>query len=142
MDRTNLPVNYQSKLVSFDRQTGWLWFQEEISYVFIPADRVTEIRLVFATDNSVNIYTRIDMKDRLEYKLIGNKKTLAAAKKLAEDFVSTLKTAAPADRAAQRKPKETKEDDRESPKEDLEGIVNKSSGSLDALAVLIEELKD
>ena len=73
-----------------DKKTMWVWWQEEISYLFHPAAQITEVKLVPVTDGSFNVFARVDLKDRFEYKLIDNKKTLAAAKKLAEDFAKML----------------------------------------------------
>jgi hypothetical protein len=73
-----------------DKKTMWVWWQEEISYLFHPAAQITEVKLIPVTDGSFNVFARVDLKDRFEYKLIDNKKTLAAAKKLAEDFAKML----------------------------------------------------
>lgn len=75
-----------------DKKTMWVWWQEEISYLFHPASQITEVKLIPVTDGSFNVFARVDLKDRFEYKLIDNKKTLAAAKKLAEDFAKMLQS--------------------------------------------------
>lgn len=80
----------EKQFMGIDRKTNWIWWKEQISYLFISVNQVTEIKLITATDNSINIYARLDLKDRFEYFLVDNKKTLAAAKKLAEDFAKML----------------------------------------------------
>jgi hypothetical protein len=90
--KSNLEQNQKQtvKFISSDPKTNWTWWQDEISYLFIPAERITEVRLVPATDGSINVHARINLQDRFEYKLIENRKTLAAAKKLAEEFVKKI----------------------------------------------------
>lgn len=85
-------IKTEKQFMGIDRKTNWIWWKEQISYLFISINQVTEIKLIPATDNSINIYARLDLKDRFEYFLIDNKKTLAAAKKLAEDFAKMLQS--------------------------------------------------
>lgn len=80
-----------SKFLTRDAETNWLWFQEEISYLFVSPEQVTEIKIVPATNGSFNIYTRLDLKDRFEYKFVENCKTLTSAKKTSEDFIKMIK---------------------------------------------------
>ena len=80
----------EKSFMGIDHETKYLWWKEEISYLFLAAKQITEVKIVPATDSTFNVYARLDLKDRFEYKLIDNKKTLAAAKKLAEDFVKLL----------------------------------------------------
>jgi len=114
----------EKQFMGIDHKTNWIWWKEQISYLFISATQITEVKLIPTTDNSINIYARVDLKDRFEYKLIDNKKTLAAAKKLAEDFTKML----------QVKPILSETIDTSSPKEtELNG--------LEALIQLKEDLK-
>lgn len=114
----------QAKFLSFDPKTNWLWFQEEISYLFVPASQITEIKLVSATDGSINVYIRLDLRDRFEYKLINNTKTLTSAKKLAEDFITMIQNG----KLPEKKKKQEPE-------------TNSNSDGLSALTVLMEDLK-
>jgi hypothetical protein len=112
------------QFLAIDKKVNWIWWQEEASYLFHPASQITEVKLIPASDNSFNVYARVDLKDRFEYKLVDNKKTLAAAKKLAEDFAKMLQS-----------PKEEKLEtvDSDKIKSDLNG--------LEALKLLKEDLK-
>jgi hypothetical protein len=76
--------------LTLDLNNNYTWWKEEISYLYIPFSQITEIKITPTENNTFNVYARIDLKDRFEYKLIDNRKTLAAAKKLAEDFVSSF----------------------------------------------------
>lgn len=80
----------EKQFMGLDRKTNWMWWKEQISYLFISTKQIVEVKLIPATDGSFNVYARIDLKDRFEYFLIDNKKTLAAAKKLAEEFAQIL----------------------------------------------------
>jgi hypothetical protein len=82
----------EKQFMGIDKETNWIWWKEQISYLFISANQITEVKLIPATDSSINVYARIDLKDRFEYFLIDNRKTLAAAKKLAEDFTKTIES--------------------------------------------------
>ena len=84
------PSKIEKQFMGIDHSIKYMWWKEEISYLFIPVTQITEVKIVPATDSSFNVYARLDLKDRFEYKLIDNKKTLAAAKKLAEDFVKLI----------------------------------------------------
>jgi hypothetical protein len=81
----------EKQFMGIDPKTNWIWWKEQISYLFISTKQITEVKLISTTDGSINIYARIDLKDRFEYFLIDNKKTLTIAKKLAEDFVKIIK---------------------------------------------------
>ena len=80
----------RKEFLAIDQKVKWIWWQEETTYLFHPTSQVTEVKLIPATDGSFNVYARVDLKDRFEYKLVDNKKTLAAAKKLAEEFTQML----------------------------------------------------
>jgi len=84
------PVKLEKHFMGIDHKTKHVWWKEEMSYLFIPATQITEVKIVIASNDSFNIYARLNLFDRFEYKLIDNKKTLAAAKKLAEDFVKLI----------------------------------------------------
>lgn len=83
-------IKIEKQFVGFDELTGYLWWKEEVSYLFISSNQITEIKIVGAANNSFNVYARIDLKDRFEYFLIDNKKTLTTAKKLSEDFIRMI----------------------------------------------------
>lgn len=127
-------IKTEKQFMGIDRKTNWIWWKEQISYLFISINQVTEIKLIPATDNSINIYARLDLKDRFEYFLIDNKKTLAAAKKLAEDFAKMLQ-AKPISSETIDSPPATKpsEESKETEKTELNG--------LEALIQLKEDLK-
>ena len=82
----------EKQFMGIDKKTNWIWWKEQMSYLFISVKQITEVRLIPATDSSFNVYARLDLKDKFEYFLIDNRKTLAAAKKLAEDFAKMLQS--------------------------------------------------
>jgi hypothetical protein len=89
--KKQVPTLSGKKFLTIDFNTNYIWWQEEVSYLYISADQITEIKITPTDNNTFNIYVRIDLKDRFEYKFIDNRKTLASAKKLAEDFVGSFK---------------------------------------------------
>jgi len=133
-----------AKFLSVDAKTNWLWFQEEISYLFISPDRVTEVKIIPTINNSFNVWARIDLKDRLEYKLIDTRKTLAAAKKLSEDFVLMLKTGTIPQKKKEESEKIETVEKSETIKKKISDIETKNldTDSLSDLIALMEELKN
>ncbi|HQF36723.1 MAG TPA: hypothetical protein PLL26_03750 [Candidatus Dojkabacteria bacterium] len=133
-----------AKFLSVDTKTNWLWFQEEISYLFISPDRVTEVKIIPTINNSFNVWARIDLKDRLEYKLIDTRKTLAAAKKLSEDFVLMLKTGTIPQKKKEESEKIETVEKSETIKKKISDIETKNldTDSLSDLIALMEELKN
>ncbi len=117
----------EKQFMGLDRKTNWMWWKEQISYLFISTNQITEVKLIPATDGSFNVYARIDLKDRFEYFLIDNKKTLAAAKKLAEEFTQILLGI---------KEKEV------SKTKDIEEINKSDLNGLEALKVLKKDLEN
>lgn len=81
----------KKEFLAIDSKTKWAWYQEEISFLFHPVKDITDLKLVKANDGSFNIYIRLDLKNRFEDKFLDNKKTLAAARKLAEDFIRVVR---------------------------------------------------
>ena len=129
------PSKIQEKFLGVDRKLKWAWWQEEITYLFIPISQITEIKLVPVTDGSFNVYARVDLKDRFEYKIIENKKNINAAKKLAEDFVKLLKTNS--ETIENKETDKTKSEKVETKDSDKIKPIN----GLEALLKLKEELK-
>lgn len=133
------PSKTQKSFLGVDSKTKWVWWQEEVSYLFIPVSQITEVKIVPATDGSCNVYARVDLKDRFEYKLIENKKNINAAKKLAEDFVKLLKT--DSETIENKETDKTKSEKVETKDSDKIKPDTKSLNGLEALIKLKEELK-
>ena len=90
-NQTNVKETVVEKsFMGIDKLSKWTWWKEEMSYLFLPTSQITEVKIVIASNDSFNVYARLDLKDRFEYKLIDNKKTLAAAKKLSEEFIKMI----------------------------------------------------
>ena len=93
-----------------------------------------EIKLVPATNNSINIYARLNLNDRFEYKMIENKKTLAAARKYVENFVMLLQS------CRSGSSNKSIEQETEEPKKTEKNNINNLDG-FEALKQLVETLK-
>ena len=126
--KTNKEVaaKIEKQFLGIDKKTKYLWWKEQVSFLFVSASQVTEIKLVAATDGSLNVYARVDLRDRFEYFLIDNKRTLATAKKLAEEFIELIQTGKISEKKKSEEKTETKTN--------LDGA--------EALTVLMEDLKN
>lgn len=82
----------EKDFLSFNRKLKCIWWKDDDSLMFLPISQIMQIELIPATSNTYNVFARVNLRDRFEYKLIDNRKTLAAAKKLAEDFTRLIQT--------------------------------------------------
>jgi len=133
-DTKESPKTNSIQFLAIDTKTSWIWFQEELSYLFIPISQIVEIKLVPATNNSINIYARLNLNDRFEYKMIENKKTLAAARKYVENFVMLLQS------CRSGSSNKSIEQETEEPKKTEKNNINNLDG-FEALKQLVETLK-
>lgn len=140
--KTAATTNVEKQFLGIHKSTNCLWWKEQISYLFIPASQITEIKLVTATDGSYNVYARVNLLDRFEYFLIDNKKTLSAAKKLAEEFIIMIQEAKTNKEVSDKKQEKNKEESPNKKQEKTNGKKQESNlNGAEALVVLMEDLK-